>query len=967
MEIKNTICGFRPLSTQELPELEGRLHEMEHIKSGARLVWLDRDDENKTFGIGFRTPPENHTGVFHILEHSVLCGSQRYPVKEPFVELMKSSMNTFLNAITFPDKTVYPISSRNDQDFVNLMRVYLDAVLHPRIYASQDIFHQEGWHYEIDENGKPSYKGVVFNEMKGALSTQERLLRNAIGHNLFPDTCYGYVSGGDPAYIPDLTYEYYIGCHRRFYHPSNSYIFLDGRMDIEKVLGIMDAEYLSEFDKQPTDSEIAVQAPVQSENQNVYYEVSADASLKNRATMAWGFVLGDYSCREKQMAAQILSDALCGSNQAPLKAKLLSAGLAQDVRLSLVDRIMQPYMILEVCNCDENRADEIKEIVFDEIRRLAEEGLDHEQLSAALANMEFQMRERDFGRMPRGLNFAFMMLGQWLYGGNPAADLQVGELFTSLNAKLAEGYFEKVLEEIFLSNNHNCQVTMLPSPTLGAEKIAKESARLQAESANWTEADIAELKEIQAKLTAWQQSKDTPEDLAKLPHLQLSDIEAEPQEIPTTENTLAGCTLLQHDIATSGIDYVNLYFDISDLSQEQLSAVSFLCSVLGSLDTANHSSEELQKLRRLNCGSLSFNLQAHEANNDPSVCHNYLSVSYSALNSKLENATALVREILCTSKLNDSRKLQEILNQDHSKMERAIVNMGNAFARGRIAANTSVSGVVEECVGGFTYIQWLKALKNDFENQSSALIESLSALSAQIFVKERLTLSLTGQNNAAASALESQLLNQLPSGQKAQPCALKPWGKKKEGIIIPAGVSFAGLGGSLLDFGGKYNGHTRVMARATFLAYLWNVIRVQGGAYGTGLTVSECGNACFHSYRDPSADRSLTYYRKAADFLDQFCASNPDLTGLIVGAVAESDPLMLPQAMGKAGDAFWMKGISHADRCQLRQEILSTTPADIAALIPALRQLGEEGSVCVIGGKEKVEACAAELDVIHTL
>jgi len=967
MEINHTIHGFSPLSTQELPELNGRLHELEHKKSGARLVWLDRADENKTFCIGFRTPPENHTGVFHILEHSVLCGSERYPVKEPFVELMKSSMNTFLNAITFPDKTIYPVSSRNDQDFINLMRVYLDAVLHPRIYDSPDIFHQEGWHYEFDENGNPSYKGVVFNEMKGALSTQERLLRNAIVHDLFPDTCYGFVSGGDPAYIPDLTYEYFINCHRRFYHPSNSYIILDGRMDLEYVLGIIDKEYLSAYDRQPTDSEISVQAPVVSTGHTIYYEISSDASLLNRASMAWGFAAGRFDSREKLIAADILFDVLCGSNQAPLKEKLLSLGLAQDVRLTLSDQVLQPYAVLEVRNCDENHAEEIQTIIFDEIRRLSENGLDHEQLAAALANMEFKLRERDFGRMPRGLNFAMMILGQWLYGGNPAGELEVGELFTALNTKLNKGYFEQVLKELFLENSHYCQVTMLPAPTLGAEKIAKEQARLKKESEAWTETDLAALKEEQAKLMAWQQSEDTPEALAKLPHLKLSDIEPEPAKIPTTVSSLNGCTLLCHNITASGIDYVNLYFDISDLNESELSAVSFLCTLLGNIDTDRYTVSELQKQSRLTCGNLYFDTQSCEFGNDPLTCRTFLSVSFSALSTKLDTAAALVREIICTSRFDDSRKLQELLNQLYSRMERTIVNMGNSFARTRIAAATSVSGIADEYTGGFSFIQWLKALKTDFSNRSALLSSDLSTLCSRIFVKERLTLGLTGQNPSAVSILKEQLLNHLPSGTTSQPCTLKPWGKRKEGIIIPAGVSFAGLGANLSAYGGQYSGQAKVMARTAFLAYLWNVIRVQGGAYGTGLFVSECGNACFHSYRDPSADRSLNCYRKTADFLEQFCASNPDLTGLIVGTIAESDPLRLPQAMGKAGDLLWLKGITHEDRCKLRQEILSTTPEDIKVLIPALRRLSEEGSICVIGGKEKVEACKDELTSIYYL
>ena len=464
MKIHDVIHGFAIRAVHELSEIRGKLWEMEHVKSGAKLVWLDRKDENKTFSITFRTLPSDDTGVFHILEHSLLCGSQHYPVKEPFVELMKSSMHTFLNAMTFPDKTVYPVSSRNDKDFMNLLRVYMDAVLHPAIYSHPEIFFQEGWHYELDKDGSIVYKGVVLNEMKGVFASPNAIVQKEISRLLFPDTSYRYVSGGDPIHIPELTYEQFIEHHRRFYRPDNAYIILDGSVDLELVLNVLDTEYLSAYDRENTQLSIPMQRPIKSVPKKAYYELPPDEPVVGRARLIWGNVLGDFRNREAQMALRALADTLCGSNQSPLKRALLSAKLAQDVRISLMDGIQQPVAILEVRNMDESCMAAVENTVQSELKRLCHEGLDHEQLAAVLANYEFQMRERDYGSMPQGLGFSMDILDSWLYGGNPAANLETGKLFTSLNRKLEEGWFERLLGQIFMDNPHNCQVLLLPVP-----------------------------------------------------------------------------------------------------------------------------------------------------------------------------------------------------------------------------------------------------------------------------------------------------------------------------------------------------------------------------------------------------------------------------------------------------------------------------------------------------------------------
>ena len=961
------IHGFSVRSCRELPDLDARLFELEHEKSGARLVWLDREDDNKTFGIAFRTVPEDDTGVFHILEHSVLCGSDSYPVKEPFVELMKSSMKTFLNAITFPDKTCYPVSSRNWKDFLNLMRVYMDAVLHPLIYSRPEIFEQEGWHYELpDGTGSPIYKGVVFNEMKGSLSSPEAILENELCRRLFPDTCYRFVSGGDPVHIPELTYEKFLDSHRRFYHPSNSYIFLDGQMEIEAVLAILDGEFLSAYDRQDWQPEFLVQAPVQSEPVQVQYELSPNEPTEGKARLAWGYVLDRDSGRMERIAMQALADTVCGSNEAPLKRRILSAGLAQDVRLEVTDGILQPYVKLEVRNMDAGRAEEVRTAVRDELSRLVREGLDHEHLDATLANMEFKLRERDFGGMPQGLILGLTILESWLYGGDPAAELEIGDLFTSLHKKLDEGWFEELLERMLLKNPHTCEITLLPSHTLGEEKQAAESARLCAAQESWGPEQETALREQQEKLTAWQTAPDTPEALATVPKLQLTDIPDKPEDLPLEEGTLAGIPLLRHRVASNGIGYYNLYFDISDLTEKELPRAAFLCALLSNLDTKQRNSLELQKLLRRDLGSLSFTVEPYSHVDQPDRCRICLCVSFSAVESKISQAIELVTGIMTETLFADNRKIRELLRQNLARMEQSAAYAGHQFSVTRVSAGFSAEGLVRECTGGVTYCQWLKELEKDFDGQAGQIQAALQSLYGRIFTAGRLTVSVTGAEDD--TALEQVLLAGLPASPRGEyPCGIKPWGRRREGIAIPSDIAFASLGGNLLECGCPYSGTLRVTGRIVSLAYLWNVIRVQGGAYGTGLSVNDIGVTSFYSYRDPDGLRSLGCYRQTADFLDQFCAADPDITGFIIGAVAESEPYMMPRMRGKQSDVLYFKGVSYDDRCRYRKEMLKTSVRHLPKCIHSLRELTANSGVCVIGSRKQLEACGAELDDIITL
>ena len=950
MKIEAERFGFVQERQVELKELSGVLYEMTHEKTGLKLAWLKRDEENKTFGIAFETLPWDDTGVFHILEHSVLCGSEKYPVKEPFVELLKSSLNTFLNAMTYPDKTVYPVCSRNDKDFLNLTRVYLDAVFRPAIYEKPEIFHQEGWHYEFDGEGKPSYKGVVFNEMKGAFADADRITWTQLQRALFPDNAYGFVSGGDPAKIPDLSYEKFLEAHRKFYSPSNAYVFLDGALDINAVLELLDRDYLAGAEKTERIAPPAMQKPINGGTVCTTYEIGADEKEEGKTRLAWGRVVGTFADREKLTAVEALSKVLCGGNHAPLSKLVLSEGLAEDVNLFVYDGVSQPWVILEVKNLKAEDAGKVEEKLFGELRRLAEEGLDHGQLEAILANMEFQLRERDYGYAPTGLVFGLGMMDSWLYGGKPEANLEVNDLFEGLRKKLSEGYFEKLIREVLLENSHCCKVVLTPSKTAGEERNRLEAERLEKEAAAWTEEKKALLKAEQEKLESWQHSEDTPEQLATLPHLALSDLDDKPEELPLEKTEFAGVPVLKHELATNGIVYTTLYFDAEDCSEEELSALHFLCRILGKVRTKNRSVEQLTDRVRLICGDLSFDVTVYGQENDG--CGIKFTVFYSALEKKLPEATELVAEILTETVFDQENTVLDLLRQEKTQNLEGIVMGGHQIALCRVGAQLFAHRVAQECVDGFTAYQWLKDTEANWD--WNAVKEKLTGLLFRLVCRKRLTVSVTGNGDFAK--IPAEQFATLPEGTAAGVCGLKPWGVSKEIIVIPADIAFASRGGDL----GDYSGQMALAGKIVSLAYLWNVIRVQGGAYGTGLLVRDSGFAGFYSYRDPNGAGSLEKYAGSGDFLRQFAAGDPDLTGFIIGTVSDATPLMTPRVKGKTADSYYWKGISYEKRCEFWKELLTASAEDLKAFSDRLDRAIAAGGSCVVAGQNQVEKIEAD-------
>ena len=964
MEKNDILSGFIVLDRQSVDELDAVLWQMEHQKSGARLVWLERAEENKTFGIAFQTQPWDDTGIFHILEHSVLCGSERYPVKEPFVELMKSSLNTFLNAMTFPDRTFYPVSSRNDQDFINLLRVYMDAVLHPLLHSRPEIFGQEGWHYELDEDGAPFCKGVVFNEMKGAFASPDALLEREMTRCLFPDTCYRFVSGGDPEHIPELTYEAFTAAHRRLYHPSNSYIFLDGRLNIGEILAILDSEYLSGYERRPAPGAIPLQKPVDGGLAIVRYELSPQETPEGRSKLADGFVACTCRDREALTALQALSDALCGDNQAPLKRRLLEGRLARDVRLELHDGIQQPWVTLEARDIDEGRMDEVSAAIQEELKRLVREGLDHRRILATLDKLEFEARQRDYGQTPQGLVLGFQVLESWLYGGDPAANLSVGTLFGDLRQKCGDGYFEKLMERILLKNPHHCRVLMCPSHTAGQERQARETARLSAVQSGWSSAEAAGIRRYQEVIAAWQAAPDTPEQLASIPRLRLEQVPAEPEKLPFAEERTAGITLLCHELHTNGITYLNFYFALDDLAPDELTKASFMARLFGYLDTSAYALADLHREMRSLFGSIQFAVEAYGQQNIPTRCRTFLCVTCSVLDAKLEKALSFLTELLMGQRWDDPERVLVFLRQHRSAMAEQAVMAGHNAAMSRVLACSTAEGAVQEQAGGITFLRWLTELERDFPVRFPILAEELKALSQRIFCRARMTASITAGNETAVGITARILSGNLPEGAFVLPgtAAIRPWGPRREGIVIPSDVSFSAAGGI---FQGAGSGTAKVMGRTISLGHLWNTVRVQGGAYGTGMILRDTGFAGFFSYRDPSAARTLDCYRASAGFLRGI--ADIDLAGMIIGAAAESDPLLTARMKGKTADARYWRQITHGDLCRVRREMLSTVPDDLAVLADPVEKLTAQGAVCILGSQQQIDVCAELLDCVTVL
>ena len=941
------ICsGFRLIKKEYVAAKSAELYTLRHEKTGAELLYFDRADENKTFTICFKTLPEDDTGVFHILEHSVLNGSRRFPVKEPFVTLLQGSMQTYLNALTFSDKTMYPVSSRNEQDLFNLMSVYLDAVFCPLIHERPEIFMQEGWHYEFDgESGEPYYNGVVFSEMKGAFSDVDTLIGNEMHRLLYPNTSYGYVSGGDPKYITSLSYEKFTAAHKRFYHPSNARIFLDGHMNIDAVLEYIDGEYLSKYEYRAPDFDFAMQTPVTAEK-TISYEVREGEEAL--AHMASAKILCTHKDVEKLYAAEILADYLTGSNEAPLKRAFLESGLAQDVSIDVNDGMYQPNIAVVVRNTAPENFAAIKAFIPETVRGLLAEGLNREALSASLERSAFTNREIT---EPSGLNLAIRALDGWLYGDDPLTHIDNAWIFDSLREKLDTDYFTDLLVEMLGSAEDKCYVYVLPSAEKGQEDAREEAERLAAATADWDDARFARARAEFEKMQQWQQSMDSEEDLAALPHLNLEDVPKDVVPAKTELTHVDGVEVLRLDSDTNGIVYLNLYFDVSDFDADELRLLNVLTTFFGELRTEHYSAGRLQTKIKATLGGLAARVELISKRGELRECRPYLLVSASMLEENVPAALELLEELFINGRYDETGRISETVLQSDYFIKQSLVVNGHAYAVTKSLSAFSAEGAMKELLEGESFVRWFSDFAANFEANSGEYAAHFAALAAKAFASNRLFAGFGGKMDAQTLG---GLIRALPANEKGAAAEYPAYDGEDCAIEIASDVGYSALGHNLYALGGSFSGEYAVLASLVSYGYLWNMIRVQGGAYGTGMNVRSNGDVFCYSYRDPNVENSLAVYGGIPDFLAEFLSQGMPMDDIIIGTVNTTEPLLDPAGVCELECIRYLKGTTAADISRIRREILGTTAEKLLKLAEPLRAYAENGKFCAVGSKNAV-------------
>ncbi len=956
------LAAYEVIREEKLTDLESKGTLLRHKKSGAQIALVENDDENKVFYIAFRTPVDDSTGVPHIIEHTVLCGSDDFPVKDPFVELAKGSLNTFLNAMTYPDKTIYPVASCNDKDFQNLMHVYLDAVFHPNIYKHKEIFLQEGWHYELENVDAPiTLNGVVYNEMKGAFSSPEGVLDRVVLNSLFPDTTYANESGGDPEVIPELTYENYLDFHRHYYHPSNSYIYLYGDMDMAEKLCWIDENYLSHYENQPVDSTIDRQAPFDVPVEITKdYPVASNEPLEDNAYLAYNLVIDTVLNKEFYLAFDVLDYALLGAPGAPLKQALLDAGIGKDIMSSYDNSTYQPIFSIVAKNANGKDRGRFAATIRETLVRIVEDGINQKALLAGINSAEFKYREADFGSYPKGLIYGLQCMDSWLYDeAEPFMHIEAGETFAYLRAQAEQntGYFEQLIKTWLLDNRHASIITINPKRGLTAENDRALEQKLAAYKATLSEAELEQLVADTAHLKEYQAEPSPKEELEKIPLLTRADMKQEAAPFYNEECEMSGIPVVHHDIHTNGIYYIDLLFDLNHLSEEDLPYLGILKAVLGYMDTANYSYSELANEINLATGGISSTLNLFVNAEDDSKWDARYEVCVKVLAPQLARAMELVAEILSGTELSDEKRLHEILSQVKSRLEMGMTTSGHMVSAVRAMSYFSPSGAFSDAVGGIGLYRLIAELECDFDAHAAQLRERLGSLIRQIFVRDGLLVSETieaGGRDALAPELE-KLCAVLPEHADRSKVLTITCEKKNEGFKDAAQIQYVSRSGNFKKAGFAYTGALNILKVIMNYEYLWLNIRVQGGAYGCMSGFARNGDSYLSSYRDPNLRTTNEIYEGIPAYLHDFDVDERDMTKFIIGTVSALDTPLPPATKGVRSLSAYMSGLTVETAQKNREEVLRATPADIRALEPLVASVLADDCLCVIGNEDTIE------------
>ena len=964
--------AYELLEKRGIAELASTGFYLKHKKTGARVCLLSNEDSNKVFYIGFRTPAPDDTGVPHIMEHSVLCGSREFPVKDPFVELAKGSLNTFLNAMTYPDKTVYPVASCNDKDFQNLIHVYMDAVFYPNIYEKEEIFRQEGWHYEMEsEDGELTLNGVVYNEMKGAFSSPEGVLEREVLASLYPDTTYANESGGDPEKIPELSWEAFLDFHRRYYHPSNSYIFLYGDCDMAEKLAWLDENYLSHFDRLEIDSEVRTQAPFTKMREIVKeYSVSEEESEEDNTYLSWNKSVGDTLDEKLYLGMQVLEYVLLTMPGAPLKQALLDAGIGHDIMSSYDNGVKQPIFSIIAKNANETQKEAFVQTIETELARLVSEGLDEKALRAGINYFEFRYREADFGNYPAGLMYGLQAFDSWLYQDDSVfLHLEALDTFAFLKEQAAEGYFEGLITKYLLENPHGSLVIIRPKRGLTAEQDEALKKKLAAYKESLTAEERTRIVESTRHLKEYQSEPSPQEELEKIPLLEREDIGKEALPFQNEELTAGEAKLVYHDLFTNGIGYVSLIFRAGGIPVELIPYLGLLKAVLGKVDTEHYTYGEFAKELNLHTGGIHCSVGSYDAVDGEDSFTPVFEVHSKALYEEQETAFSMLRELLMTSKTDDSKRLREIIAETKSRLQMAFQTSGHSMAALRAMSYFSGSAEFSDMTGGVDFYRFIEELDAQFEKKQPEIAEKLSELMDFLFRPENLVVSCTAERKSLeglTEQVEKLSLTLHRGGKKAVAWSVKPE-KKNEGLKTSAQIQYVCRAGNFRAAGLPYTGALKVLRTIMSYDYLWNNIRVKGGAYGCMNNYARTGNAYLVSYRDPNLEKTNEIFEKSVDYTESFDVSERDMTKYIIGTVSSMDTPLTPNAKGARSMSAWMTGLTPEDVQKERDEVLSCGCEEIRALAPYLKAVLEQDCICVIGNEKKLEEQKELFDRVESL
>lgn len=957
-----SLNAYEIIEQRELSDIKSEGALLKHKKSGARVLLISNDDDNKVFNIGFRTPTTNSTGVPHIMEHTVLCGSEKFPAKDPFVELVKGSLNTFLNAMTYPDKTVYPVASCNEKDFQNLMDVYMDAVLHPNIYKHEEIFRQEGWSYQLeDKDSDLEYNGVVYNEMKGAFSSPDGVLDRVILNSLFPDTTYVNESGGDPEVIPTLTYEEYLDFHRTYYHPSNSYIYLYGDMDMEEKLVWLDEEYLSKYEKKEVDSEIGYQKPFEQViDIEMEYSIASNESLEDNTYLSYNKVIGTTLDKELYQAFQILDYALLSAPGAPLKKALMDAKIGKDITGSYDNGIYQPIFSVIAKNANKEQKEDFIKIIEDTLKNIVKEGMDQKALEAGINYHEFRYREADFGGYPKGLMYGLQILDSWLYDEmQPFMHVEALDTFKFLKEQIGTGYFENLIQTYLLDNTHGSIVTVLPEQGRTARMDEELHKKLQEYKASLTEEEIEKLVADTKSLQEYQDEPSSPEDLEKIPMLTREDISKDIAPIYNEELKLAGVPVIFHEIETNGIGYLDVLFDLSEVTEEMLPYVGVLQAVLGVIDTKNYEYGELFNEINVHTGGIGTSMELY-----PDVTKvkekefkATIEIKTKALYHQIPFALKMMQEILINSNLRDEKRILEILAMLKSRLQTRFLSAGHSVSARRAMAYHSPISRFKDLTSGIAYYENISRLTDHFEEEKEDLMQKLEYLAELLFRKGNVMMSYTAAREGL-EGLESEIEefnNSLFAEQKVDTRCILHCEKKNEGFKSASKVQYVAKVGNFIDAGVEYTGALQILKVIMSYEYLWMNIRVKGGAYGCMSSFDRLGDGYFVSYRDPNLSKTLDIYDGIPEYIRNFTVSERDMTKYIIGTISNIDLPMTPAAKGDRSMNLYMNHVSEEMIRAERAEILNATQEDIRNLAKVAEAVLAANAICVIGNEAKVE------------